>query len=86
MLLAARTFEHEVNSKLTTTIGYAGLLVDDQLLSEQAHTHARLCLESAQAIARIVAHVLHLTKTDVTDWGVHGTTIPVPAPAVSDAN
>ena len=85
MLLAARTFEHELNSKLTSTIGYAGLLAKDSLLAEPAHTRATLCLESAQEVARIVQDVLRVTRVDVTDWGVHGTTIPVPVRALPDA-
>ena len=85
VLLAARTFEHELNSKLTATIGYAGLLAKDSLLPEPAHSRATLCLESAQELARIVQDVLHVTRVDVTDWGVHGTTIPVPARVVPDA-
>jgi signal transduction histidine kinase len=79
VLLAARTFEHELNNQLTSTMGFAERLVGDTALSERAHGQADHCLKSAQEAARIVKHLLHVTAVNVTDWGNQGTTIQVQA-------
>ena len=75
VLLTARTFEHELNTKLTTTIGYAEMLARDPALPPHLQRRAAQCLEGAQEASRIIRHLLHLTKIEVTDWGKYGTTI-----------
>ena len=78
--LAARTFQHELNSRLTTAIGHIDLLLRDANLSAGARAHAQRAATSTRAIARVVAELLAVDENGdlvVRDWDEHGTTIDV---------
>ena len=89
VLLAARTFEHELNTKLTSTSGYAELLLRDPELPPRLRERAARCLEGAQEASRIIRHLIEITDgraaqegaedqpLRVTNWDQHGTTIDV---------
>ena len=78
--LAARTFQHELNSRLTTAIGHIDLLLRDGELSVHTRAHAQRAAISTRAIARVIAELLSVDEHGdlvVRDWGDHGTTIDV---------
>jgi DNA-binding response OmpR family regulator len=76
-LLAARTFEHEVNNKLVATAGYTERLAADPALPAQQRQRASRAHETAREAAAIIRQVLSLTERatlPVTDWGAAGET------------
>ena len=78
--LAARTLQHELNSRLTTAIGHLELLLRNAELPQHARHHAVQAALSTRAIARVIAELLVLDDRGelvVRDWGGHGTTIDV---------
>ena len=83
VLLAARTFEHELCNTLVATVGYTDVLAKDQSLPEAARRRAQRAHKGAADAVAIIRHVLSLTDAGplrVTDWGDTGqTTIDVSA-------
>ena len=78
VLLAARTFEHELNTKLSSTVGYVQLVLRDDALPEHLRERAGRALAGAQEAAAIIRRMLKLTDVSVIDWGETGhTTIDV---------
>ena len=78
VLLAARTFEHELNTKLSSTVGYVQLVLRDAALPEHLRERAGRALAGAQEAAAIIRRMLKLTDVSVIDWGETGhTTIDV---------
>ena len=78
VLLTARTFEHELNTKLTASIGYAQLLARDPRLPEQLRVRADRAVEGSREAAAIIKRLLQLSEVNVIDWADSGhTTIDV---------
>jgi len=78
VLLAARTFEHELNTKLSSTVGYVQLVLRDASLPEHLRERAGRALAGAQEAAAIIRRMIKLTDVSVIDWGETGhTTIDV---------
>jgi signal transduction histidine kinase len=78
VLLTARTFEHELNTKLTASIGYAQLLARDPRLAEPLRIRAERAAEGSREVAAIIKRLLQLTEVNVIDWADTGhTTIDV---------
>ena len=78
--LAARTLQHELNSRLTTAIGHLDLLLRDAELPYHVRHHAAHAAHSARAIARVIAELIAVDERGeliVRDWGGHGTTLDV---------
>lgn len=80
VLLAARTFEHEIGNRLVTTVGYAELLAGHPDLPENLRRRAARAHESAKDAMGIIRQVLALTEPEraarmrITDWGEIGKT------------
>ena len=78
ILLAARTFEHELNTKLASTIGYAQLVLKDSALPEHLRERTARALAGAQEAAEIIRRLLGMMDVQVIDWADSGhTTIDV---------
>jgi DNA-binding response OmpR family regulator len=81
VLLAARTFEHELNNALVATLGYTERLSRDRALPPAQRERAARAHEGAKGAAQIIRHVLELTeggRLAETNWGEVGeTTIDV---------
>ena len=78
--LAARTLQHELNSRLTTAIGHIDLLLRDPALPLHVRHRAAQAAHSTRAIARVIAELLVIDERGeliVRDWSGHGTTIDV---------
>ncbi|HET7771859.1 MAG TPA: PAS domain S-box protein [Chloroflexota bacterium] len=81
VLLTARTFEHELNTKLTASIGYAQLLARDPRLPEPLRVRADRAAEGSREAADIIKRLLQLTEVNVIDWADSGhTTIDISTP------
>ena len=81
VLLTARTFEHELNTTLTASIGYAQLLARDPRLPEQLRTRAERALDGSREAADIIKRLLQLSEVNVIDWADTGhTTIDMSKP------
>ena len=81
VLLTARTFEHELNTKLTASIGYAQLLARDPRLPEPLRVRADRAAEGSREAAGIIKRLLQLTEVNVIDWADTGhTTIDMTPP------
>jgi DNA-binding response OmpR family regulator len=80
VLLAARTFEHEIGNRLVTTVGYAELLARHPDLPEALRQRAGRAHQSAKEAMQIIRQVLALTDAEraarmqITDWGETGKT------------
>lgn len=74
VLLTARTFEHELNTKLTASIGYAQLLARDPRLPEQLRVRAERAAEGSREAAAIIKRLLQLSEVNVIDWADSGHT------------
>ena len=74
VLLTARTFEHELNTKLTASVGYAQLLARDPRLPEQLRVRAERAVEGSREAAAIIKRLLQLTEVNVIDWADSGHT------------
>ena len=75
VLLAARTFEHELNSALTSSLGYTQLLARDPELPRHLRVRAERAVEGSREAAAIIQRLLRLTEAfTVTDWGPTGRT------------
>src|SRR6266542_4550692 len=80
VLLAARTFEHEIGNRLVTTVGYAELLARHPDLPEKLQRRAARAHQSAKEAMGIIRQVLALTEPEraarmrITDWGETGKT------------
>lgn len=94
ILLAARTFEHELNTKLTSTVGYTQLVLRDSALPPHLVERVERALAGALEAVEIIRRMLDLTDVTVIDWANSGhTTIDVspipedeqtqPPPAIS---
>jgi two-component system, cell cycle sensor histidine kinase and response regulator CckA len=82
VLLAARTMEHELNNKLTPTVGYAALLARDGALPPHLRNAAARTLSGAQEAARILSQLRDVTDIREKQWGSNvAPTIDVSAPA-----
>jgi hypothetical protein len=78
VLLAARTAAHEVNNHLTTTAGYACLLVDDARLPDDLRAVADEVATGALAAGRVLEQLQALTRIEERDWGPYvGVTIDI---------
>jgi PAS domain S-box-containing protein len=76
VLLAARTMEHELNNKLTPTLGYTGLLAEDPALPEHLRRAASQAFEGAAQAGQILRRLMQLTAIQEKRWGTKvGTTI-----------
>jgi signal transduction histidine kinase len=81
VLLATRTFEHELNTKLSSTIGYTQLILKDPALPEHLRKRAVRALEGAREAAAIIRRLIEITDMRVIDWADTGhTTIDVSPP------
>ena len=81
VLLTARTFEHELNTKLTAAVGYAELLARDPRLPEPLRIRARRSAAGASEAAAIIKRLLHVSEINVIDWASTGhTTIDLTVP------
>jgi PAS domain S-box-containing protein len=74
VLLTARTFEHELNTKLTASIGYAQLLARDPRLPELLRVRAERAVEGSREAAAIIKRLLQLSEVNVIDWADSGHT------------
>ena len=74
ILLAARTFEHELNTKLTSTVGYCQLMLRDRALPDHLRERAELALAGALEASEIIRRLLVLSDPTVIDWGATGET------------
>jgi DNA-binding response OmpR family regulator len=84
VLLAARTFEHELGNKLATTVGYAEMLARDPQLPAHLKGRAAEVLRGAREATDIVRQALELRAVEIAHWGALGhTTIRLPGSAGS---
>lgn len=83
VLLAARTFEHELFNKLSGTLGWAQMLARSNALPDRERGQANQVVRSTQEATRIIHHLLQLTYGDmsITDWGSTSTIDVAPHPA-----
>ena len=76
VLLAARTAEHELNNRLSATLGYASLLAEDPTLPEHLRRQALDVVRGAKGASEVVNRLRTVTRLHETAWGPWiGTTI-----------
>jgi DNA-binding response OmpR family regulator len=76
VLLAVRTLEHELNNKLTLTVGYTEMIGSADDLPARLRPAAQEAHRGAQDAGRIVQQLQQVIKLQETEWGAQvGTTI-----------
>jgi DNA-binding response OmpR family regulator len=76
VLLAVRTLEHELNNKLTLTVGYTEIIGSADDLPPRLLAAASEAYRGAQDAARIVQRLQQVIQLQETEWGLQvGTTI-----------
>src|SRR3954454_900990 len=76
VLLAVRTLEHELNNKLTLTVGYTEIIGQADDLPPRLRPAANEAHRGAQDAARIVQQLQQVIHLEETEWGQEvGTTI-----------
>ena len=79
VLLAARTFEHELGNKLAITVGYAEMLARDPALPPRLQERAAHILRGAREATEIIRQAMEITSVEMSDWGPVGNrTIKLP--------
>ncbi len=68
VLLAARTMEHELNNRLSLTVGYAELLAADVTLAEKHRELARQALEGARTASELLTQLNRLEALEEKTW------------------
>lgn len=76
VLLAVRTLEHELNNKLTLTVGYTEMIGIADDLPERLRPAASEAYRGAQDAARMVQQLQQVIQLKETEWGAQvGTTL-----------
>ena len=79
--VAARTFQHELNTKMTVTSAQLQLLLRRTDLADPVRDRVQRALDAAQQAIGVLQHVLTRTLDDppaLAQWTNHGSTMRIP--------
>lgn len=68
VLLAARTAQHELNNRLSLTLGYAELLTTDPTLSDRTRSYAEEARRGAAEAGDVIKRLARLTRLEEARW------------------